>query len=86
MHVEFYTKPACSICNDARALVEDAQDAWGFSLTDCNILRHEPWFERYRYRVPVVVIDGTEALELRFDAAALEAALRQAADRTKEQP
>ncbi len=79
MRIEFYTKPGCALCDVASELLDDAQDEWGFVRTDCNILRHEAWFDRYRYRVPVVVIDGTEALELRFDAAALRAALARAA-------
>lgn len=70
-----YRKPGCPLCDEAEELLEDAAARWPFELERRNILESEAWFERYRYRIPVVVIDGVERLELRFTAEALEAAL-----------
>ena len=37
----------------------------------------DEWFDAYRYRVPVVVIDGSVTLELRFTLEQLKKALHQ---------
>ncbi len=78
MRVEIYTKPECSLCDEARELVENAQDAHGFELVFHNILTNGAWFEAHRYHVPVVFIEGVRVLELRFTEAELKAALKAA--------
>jgi glutaredoxin len=75
MHVVVYRKPGCPLCDEAEELLEDARAAAGFELELRNILERDDWFSRYRYRIPVVVIDGIERLELRFSAQELHAAL-----------
>ncbi len=76
MRVEIYTKPDCPLCDEGRELVEDAQAALGFELTFHNILTRDEWYAEHRYFVPVVVIDGVRALQLRFTADQLAAALK----------
>lgn len=75
MHVVVYRKPGCPLCDEAEELLEDARAAAGFELELRNILERDDWFSTYRYRIPVVVIDGIERLELRFSAQELDAAL-----------
>ncbi len=76
MRVEIYTKPDCPLCDEGKDLVEAAQDDTPFELVLHNILTHDAWFELHRYFVPVVFIDGVRALELRFTAEQLRAALQ----------
>lgn len=73
--VEIYTRPGCHLCEVAFDLVEALQEARGFRLVERNILDEPDWMERYQYRVPVVVVNGIERLELRFSKEELEAAL-----------
>lgn len=75
MNVVVYRKPGCPLCDEAEELLEDARAAAGFELELRNILERDDWFSTYRYRIPVVVIDGIERLELRFSAQELDAAL-----------
>ena len=76
MRVEIYTKPDCPLCDEGKQLVEAAQDQLGFELVLHNILTNDAWFTAFRYFVPVVFIDGVRALELRFTADELSAALK----------
>ena len=76
MRVEIYTKPDCPLCDEGRELVEEAQAHVPFELEFHNILTRDDWYAAHRYFVPVVFIDGLRALELRFTAAQLLAALR----------
>ena len=71
-------KPSCSLCENAKELLTMAGGRWAFDLTEHDIYERAEWFERYRYDIPVVVIDGVERLKLNFTQADLEAALREA--------
>lgn len=82
MRLDFYVKPSCSLCEEAKDLLDDAQQTWGFELKTHNIMQDQTWFDRYRYLIPVVLIDGAQALTLDFNAAQLEAALMAAQPRS----
>jgi glutaredoxin len=68
MVVEVYTKPGCPLCDEMLDLFDETPKTH-------NILERQEWFDAYRYRVPVVVIDGRETLELRFTREQLHKAL-----------
>ena len=70
-----YRKPGCPLCDEADELLHDAREKWRYTLEARNILERDEWFSKYRYRVPVVVVNGIERLELRFSADELDAAL-----------
>ena len=71
MLVEVYTKPGCSLCDE----MIDLFDEVGVSPVERNIFEKQAWFDAYRYRIPVVAIDGREVLELRFTLDQLKKAL-----------
>ncbi|MBE2254312.1 MAG: glutaredoxin family protein [Myxococcus sp.] len=75
MHLLVYRKPGCPLCDDAEELLDAAREKWRFTVEARNIFEQDEWYEAYRYRVPVVVVNGTERLELRFSAQELDAAL-----------
>jgi glutaredoxin len=72
MTILFYTKPGCSLCEEARDLLEEA----GATFDEINIYSSAELFERYRYRVPVIRRDGTDVLELKFTLEDLNRALQ----------
>ena len=76
MVVEFYTKPRCSLCEAGKAALKEALAGEQFELREMDITRSPFLFERYRYAIPVVVVDGEEIARLRFDAATLRRQLR----------
>ena len=69
-------KQQCSVCDDALDALTSVARRIPFTLHVRDIRERADWFSQYRYRVPVVCINGHESLELRFTEAALEAALR----------
>lgn len=75
MQIHVYGKPGCSLCDEALELLEDTHPRFRFEVVRHNILEDPGLFERYRYVVPVLVIDGIERLRSRFDSQELEAAL-----------
>jgi glutaredoxin len=76
MIVTLYAKAGCHLCDEARELLEDLAGAVEFELREVDIRDDMALFERYRYRIPVIAIDGRETLEGRIASADLAAALR----------
>jgi glutaredoxin len=75
MNIVLFVKVGCHLCDDARALLDELAADVAFELSEVDILGDAALYERYKYRIPVVEIDGTEALEGRFDLADLRAAV-----------
>lgn len=78
-HIEviFYTKAGCHLCEDARDLLEELAEETEYALTEIDIRSDMEVFERYRYRIPVVLINGEILLEGRIDALELVRAFQQ---------
>lgn len=76
MHIEIYSKPDCHLCDEAKAVLRAAQQKIPFTLTEIDIQSDPALFERYRYDIPVVFIDGSKAFKHRIDPKALEQRLR----------
>ncbi len=64
--VTLYGRPGCHLCQDARAAVAAARTRRDFTLEEVDISLDPRLARRYGERIPVVAIDGTDALELRF--------------------
>jgi glutaredoxin len=73
--IHVYGKPGCPLCDEALESLEDMSARFSLEVVRHNILEDQALFEKYRYLVPVVVIDGIERLRLKFDLKELEAAL-----------
>jgi glutaredoxin len=70
-----YGKPGCHLCEEARAVVDEVRERRPFELEEVDITRDPALEARYRERIPVVAINGEEALELVIEASELERCL-----------
>jgi glutaredoxin len=66
--VILYAKAGCHLCDEAREHLEDLTATRAFALDEIDIRRDETLFARYRYRIPVITLDGVERLEGRITA------------------
>lgn len=66
--ITLYAKAGCHLCDEAREYLEDAAADHDFALEEIDIRRDPDLFERYRYRIPVITVDGEERLEGRIEA------------------
>ena len=73
--VTLYTREGCCLCDDARTILLRAQSRHEFDLEERDIEVDDRLLRAYLERIPVVVIDGTEAFELVVDEAELERTL-----------
>ena len=70
-----YGKPGCHLCEEARAVVDQVRQTHAFELEEVDITRDPSLEALYRERIPVISIDGREALELVIEATELERCL-----------
>jgi len=68
-HIILYTKAGCHLCDEARAHLEDLAADQNVVLEEIDIRGNLALFERYRYRIPVIAVDGVEQLEGQIAAA-----------------
>jgi glutaredoxin len=73
--VTLYGKPGCHLCEEARSVVEHVRERRPFDLEEVDITRDPSLEALYRERIPVIAIDGQEALELVIEASELERCL-----------
>ena len=74
--VRIYTKPRCSLCAQARRVLEEIRTRVDFVLEVVDIREDPDTWERYRHAVPVVTVNGVEIARLRVDPVGLESRLR----------
>jgi len=65
--VTFYTKAGCHLCEEARDLLDDIAAQTLYDLTEIDIRSNLEIFEKYRYRIPVIIIDETLVIEGRIE-------------------
>lgn len=65
--VTFYTKSGCHLCEEARDMLDDIAALTPYELTEIDIRKDPAIFEKYRYRIPVIIIDQETTLEGRIE-------------------
>lgn len=68
-HVIIYSRPGCHLCDEAKAVMLNAGCSDRFTLEEVNIDSDRELLNKYKYDIPVVVIDGVEAFKHRVDPA-----------------
>ncbi|HME90588.1 MAG TPA: glutaredoxin family protein [Myxococcaceae bacterium] len=79
MKVEIYSKPDCPLCEEAKRVLLEVQRRVPFQLSEVNIEGDASLFQRYRYDIPVIFIDGHKSFKHRVEARDLERRLQHAA-------
>ena len=65
--VIFYTKAGCHLCEEARDMLDDIAAEIMYNLSEIDIRSDPAIFEEYRYRIPVIIINGETLLEGRIE-------------------
>lgn len=78
-HVIIYSRPGCHLCEEAKQAIDSAQCANEYTLEEINIESDRALLQRYRYDIPVIMINGKEAFRHRLTPEAFREKLLQAA-------
>lgn len=74
--VVLYAKADCSLCARAREILRFLQQERAFALDEVDITGDPNVYERYKDWIPVVIVDGREAMRGIPNELALRRALR----------
>jgi glutaredoxin len=66
-HVVIYSRPGCHLCDEAKAVILSAGCSDQFVLEEINIESDEELLRKYKYDIPVIVIEGIESFIHRVD-------------------
>lgn len=66
VRVVLYTKPGCTLCEEMKAEISKAGCAGLYTIEEVNIESDAELFARYRYEIPVLLINGVEAFRHRL--------------------
>lgn len=75
IRLNFYSKPNCPLCDDARDMLDDLQRDFTLSIAEVNILSDPAMYERYKYLIPVIELENGRIITARFTEAELRRAL-----------
>ena len=64
-HVIIYSRPGCHLCDEAKAVIMSAGCSDQFTLEEVNIESDEELLRKYKYGIPVIMIDGLESFKHR---------------------
>ncbi|MCZ8537484.1 glutaredoxin family protein [Paenisporosarcina quisquiliarum] len=67
MNVQFYTRPNCPLCEDARLMLELVKEDVVLHIEEINIEDNDDIHEKFLLRIPVIERDGVVIQEGRID-------------------
>ena len=70
--VIIYSRPGCHLCDEAKAAIQNAGCSDRFTLEEINIESDNELLRKYKYDIPVVMIDGVEAFRHRVEIEAFK--------------
>ena len=73
--VTLYSRPACHLCDDARAVVEQVGRELGESYDEISIADDPELERRFGHEIPVTFVDGKQHDFWRVDPTRLRTAL-----------
>jgi glutaredoxin len=65
--VIIYSRPGCHLCDEAKTAIQNAGCSDRFTLEEVNIESDKKLLRKYKYDIPVVMIDGVEFCRHRVD-------------------
>lgn len=60
LQVIFYTHATCTLCADARALLDLLESIYNLDIEERDIYSNDVWLEKYLISVPVIEISGKQ--------------------------
>lgn len=60
IHVNFYTRPVCPLCDKAKAQLLELANEFPLVIHEIDIYQDDDLLEKYQLMIPVIEIDGEE--------------------------
>ncbi|MCZ7398969.1 MAG: glutaredoxin family protein [Candidatus Methanoperedens sp.] len=76
VNITIYSKNNCHLCDIAMETLLKIQKEFPFSLTEIDIEKDKEIFEKYKYLIPVIEIDGKKTFTYKVNEAELKTILK----------
>lgn len=76
VRLTLYSGPGCSLCDKAKLLVERVAQDVPLEVEEVDITQDAALYDRYRYAIPVIALDGREVMAGKVTEFWLRKALR----------
>lgn len=77
--IEIYSKSDCHLCEEAKTIIGRFSNDFEFELLEVNIESDPALFEKFRYEIPIVFINGHKTFKYRVDPKRLQEHLQRRA-------
>ncbi|VVB94641.1 Uncharacterised protein [uncultured archaeon] len=74
--ITIYSRKDCHLCDIAKETLLKTRKEFPFSLTEVDIEKDKEIFEKYKYLIPVIKIDGEETFTYKVNEAELKTILK----------
>jgi len=71
VNITLYSKKDCHLCGIAREMLLKIQQEFPFSLAEIDIEKDKTIFDKYKYLIPVIEIDGEKVFNYGIDESEL---------------
>jgi thiol-disulfide isomerase/thioredoxin len=76
VNIMIYSKKDCHLCDIAMETLLKIRKEFPFSLTEIDIEKDKKIFEKYKYLIPVIEIDGEKTFTYKVNEAELKTILK----------
>ncbi len=76
VNITIYSKKNCHLCGIARETLLKIRKEFPFSLIEVDIEKDKKIFEKYKYLIPVIEIDGEKTFTYKVNEAELKTILK----------
>lgn len=76
LNITIYSKKNCHLCDIAKVTLLKLQKEFSFSLIEVDIEKDKEIFEKYKYLIPVLEIDGEKIFTYKVNEAELKTILK----------
>lgn len=64
--MEIYSKENCQLCDELKEVINKVKNEFDFEIKEIDITKDDEIFEKYKYDIPVVNLNGTIAFKHRI--------------------
>jgi glutaredoxin len=76
VNITIYSKKNCHLCDIAKEALIDIRKEFPFSLIEVDIEKDKETFEKYKYLIPVIEVDGEKIFTYKVNETELKTILK----------
>ncbi len=73
--LQIYSKKECHLCDKAKEVLQRLAKEYSLAVQEIDIEQDSETFDRFRYEIPVIFLEGTRLFKYRIDEKKLRKAI-----------